>query len=113
MAQLNILERQIGGTTILDLSGDITFGEGNLMLRRAIRSALSKNKKKITLNLGNVCYLDSSGIGELISGLVATNRVGGQLTLINMTPRIEELLCICKLSPIFDVCKNEVEAVGA
>lgn len=112
MAGLNIFERQVGDFTVFDLSGDITFGEGNIALRNAIRRALGEGKKNFLLNFGSVGYVDSSGIGELISGFVAISREGGQLRLTNLTQRIEELLTICKLSTIFDVCENESEAVG-
>lgn len=111
MARLSILERQVGDTTFFDLSGDITFGEGNLLLRRIIRTALSENKKNITLNFENVCYVDSSGIGELISGLTVVKREGGQLKIINLTPRVNELLDICKLLTVFDICE-EVDAAS-
>ena len=112
MAGLNIFERQVGDFTVFDLSGDITFGEGNIALRNAIRRALGEGKKKFLLNFGSVGYVDSSGVGELVSGFIAINREGGQLRLSNLTQRIEELLTICKLSTIFDVCENESEAVG-
>lgn len=112
MARLNIFERQIGDFTVFDLSGDITFGEGNIALRNAIRSALGEGKKKFLLNFGSVGYVDSSGIGELVSGFIAINRESGQLRLSNLPQRIEELLTICKLLTIFDICENESETIG-
>ncbi len=112
MARLNISERQVGDVTIFDLNGDITFGDGNVALRNVIRQALSEGKRKFLLNFAGVGYVDSSGIGELVSGFIAINREGGQLKLSNLTQRIHELLTICKLSSIFDVCENEKDAAG-
>ena len=112
MAKLNIFERQVGDSTIFDLSGDITFGEGNVALRNAIRRSLGEGKRKFLLNFGSVGYVDSSGIGELVSGFTAINREGGRLRLSNLPRRIEELLTICKLLTIFDVCENESETMG-
>ncbi len=112
MAQLKIYERQDGNLTIFDLSGDILFGEGNITLRNAIRKALGEGKKHLLLNFRNVGYVDSGGIGELVSGLIAINRESGKLRLSNLTQRIEELLTICKLIKIFDVCESESEAIA-
>lgn len=110
MARLIIYERQIHDVTIFDLSGDITFGEGNFALRNAIRRALSEGKKDFVLNFSDVCYVDSSGIGELISGLIAVDREGGRLRLTNLTQRVSELLTICKLLTVFEVCESEADA---
>lgn len=112
MARLDIFERQNGNLTILDLSGDITFGEGNIALRNAIRRALSEGKKHFLLNFEGVGYIDSSGIGELVSALIAINRASGQLRLTNLTSRAEEILTVCKLLTVFEVCQNEIEAAG-
>ena len=92
MAGLNIFERQVGDFTVFDLSGDITFGEGSIVLRNAIRRALSESKKKFLLNFSGVGYVDSSGVGELVSGFTAINREGGQLRLSNLPQRIKEAL---------------------
>ena len=91
MAQLNIKERQAGDVTILDLSGKITIGEGSVQLREAVRRLLDDGKKKILLNLGDVSYVDSSGIGELVSSYTTTNNNGGQLKLLNLTKKIQDL----------------------
>ena len=107
MARLNISERRLGDVTILDLSGDITFGEGNLLLRAAIRRPLGEGRKKIFLNFAEVGYLDSSGVGELVSGYTAIGREGGRLKLFNLPPRIYQLLAITKLLTVFDVSENE------
>ena len=112
MARLDIFERQNGDLTILELNGDITFGEGNIALRNFIRRALGEDKRSFLLDFGSVGYIDSSGIGELVSALIAINREGGQLKLSNLTPRVEELLTVCKLLTVFEVCENESEASG-
>jgi len=111
MAGLIISERQVGEVTILDLSGDITFGEGNIALRNAIRRVISVGKKKILLNLGSVFYVDSSGIGELVSGFIAVTRVDGELKLSNLSQRIRDLLAITHLLIVFDVFDTEVDAL--
>lgn len=112
MADLSISERQAGDVTILDLDGKVTIGEGSVALRSAIRRLLGENKKKILLNLGNVSYVDSSGIGELVSSYTAVNKEGGQLKLLNLTQKIQDLLAITKLLTVFDVFENEGEALG-
>ena len=112
MARLNISERQVDDITIFDLSGDITFGDGNVTLRQTVRRALSEGKNKITLNFTNVCYVDSSGIGELVSALIAVNRVDGQLRFLNVSSRVNELLDICKLLSVFDICESDADAAG-
>jgi anti-sigma B factor antagonist len=111
MAGLIISERQVGEVTILNLSGDITFGDGNIALRNAIRRAISVGKKKILLNLERVFYVDSSGIGELVSGFIAVTRVDGQLKLSNLSQRIRELLAITNLLIVFDVLETEDAAL--
>lgn len=109
MARLEISERQMSDVTIFDLSGDVTFGEGNLLLRAAIRKALSEGKKNIFLNFARVGYLDSSGVGELVSGFTAVSREDGKLKLLNLPPRIYQLLAITKLLTVFDVGEGETE----
>jgi anti-sigma B factor antagonist len=100
MANLNIKDRQAGDVTILDLSGKITIGEGSVQLREAVRRLLDEGKKKILLNLGDVPYVDSSGIGELVSSYTTTNHNGGQLKPIR--PKIHDLLTITKLLTVFE-----------
>ncbi len=112
MAELNITERQAGDITILDMSGKVTIGEGSVALRNTIRRLLGEGKKKILLNLGQVGYVDSSGIGELVSSFSAVNREGGSLKLLNLTQKIQDLLAITKLLTVFDVFDSESEAVS-
>jgi anti-sigma B factor antagonist len=113
MAQLNIKERERDGVTILDLSGKITIGEGSVQLREAVRRLLDSGNKKILLNLGDVSYVDSSGIGELVSSYTTTNNNGGQLKLLNLTKKIQDLLMITKLLTVFQTFEKEQEAVAS
>lgn len=113
MAELNINERQAGDVTVLDMSGKITIGEGSVALRAAIRRLLEEGKKRILLNLGGVSYVDSSGIGELVSSYTAINKEGGQLKLLNLTQKIKDLLTITKLLTVFDTYENEAEALNS
>ena len=113
MANLNIKDRQTGEVTILDLSGKITIGEGSVQLREAVRKLLDDGKKKILLNLGDVSYVDSSGIGELVSSYTTTNHNGGQLKLLNQTKKIHDLLTITKLLTVFESYDDEATAVSS
>jgi anti-sigma B factor antagonist len=111
MAELDVKERQAGDVTILDLSGSVRIGEGSIALRDAIRELAGEGKKKLLLNLAGVSYVDSSGIGELIANYTTVSRQGGQLKLLNLTDRIQNLLVITKLLTVFDVYENESEAL--
>ena len=113
MSDINISERQAGDVTILDLEGKVTIGEGSVALRNAIRRLLGEGKNKILLNLGGVGYIDSSGIGELVSSFTAVNKEGGTLKLLNLTQKIQDLLAITKLLTVFDVYDAEGEALAS
>ena|SRR5262252_8816576 len=113
MSQLNLKERQEGDVIILDLSGKITIGEGSVQLREAVRKLLDEGKKKILLNLGDVAYVDSSGIGELVSSYTTTNNQGGQLKLLNLTKKIQDLLMITKLLTVFETFDSEQAALAS
>ena len=113
MAELNITERQAGDITILDMDGKVTIGEGSVALRTTIRRLIGEGKKKILLNLGSVGYVDSSGIGELVSSYSAVNKEGGSLRLLNLTQKIQDLLAITKLLTVFDVYESEAEALSS
>jgi anti-sigma B factor antagonist len=113
MASLSIKDRQAGDVTILDLSGKITIGEGSVQLREAVRRMLDEGKKKLLLNLGDVSYVDSSGIGELVSSYTTTGNNGGQLKLLNQTKKIHDLLTITKLVTVFETHDNEDTAVAS
>jgi len=114
MAELNIAERQVGDITVLDMDGKITIGEGSVALRTAVRRLLEEGKKKILLNLAKVGYIDSSGIGELVSSYTAIGKEdGGQLKLLNLTQKLQDLLTITKLLTVFDVYESEEEALAS
>jgi anti-sigma B factor antagonist len=112
MAELNIRERQAGEITVLDMDGRITIGEGSVALRSAIRRLLEEGKKNILLNLAGVGYIDSSGIGELVSSYTAINKEGGQLKLLSLTQKLRDLLTITKLLTVFDAYETEADALG-
>jgi len=103
--------RQVDGVTIVDLSGRITLGEGSIILRDTIRDLIGKGNKKILLNLGDVNYIDSSGIGELVSAFTTVRNQGGDLKLLNLTKKVHDLLQITKLYTVFDVKEDEASAV--
>ena len=113
MSDITITERQAGDVTILDLNGKVTIGEGSVALRTAIRRLLGEGKSKILLNLGGVGYIDSSGIGELVSSFTAVNKESGTLKLLNLTQKIQDLLAITKLLTVFDVYEDESTALAS
>jgi anti-sigma B factor antagonist len=111
MAHLNISERVVDNVTVLDLNGKITIGEGSVQLRETVRGLLERGVKSILINLGGVDYVDSSGIGELVSCFTTTKNQGGQLKLLNLTKKIKDLLMITKLLTVFDTYDDEAEAI--
>ena len=113
MAELEVKERQAGDVTILDLSGSVRMGEGAVSLRNAIRGLVEQGKNKILLNLGGVKNVDSSGIGELIANYTTISREDGQLKLLNLTEKIQNLLVITKLLTVFDSYDNEADALNS
>ena len=111
MAELDVKERQAGDVTILDLSGEVRIGEGAVALRDSIRNLADQGKNKVLLNLAGVKYMDSTGVGELIANYTTITRQGGQLKLLSLTDRIQNLLVITKLLTVFDSYDNEAEAL--
>lgn len=103
--------RQVGDVTVVDVAGRITLGEGSSALRDTLRDMVGQGHKKMLLNLGDVSYIDSSGIGELVSGFTTVTNQGGQLKLLNLTKRVKDLLQITKLYTVFDVHDDEASAV--
>ena len=103
--------RQVEEITVVDLSGLITLGEGSTVLRDTVRELLGRGQKKILLNLGDVTYIDSSGIGELVSGFTTVSNQGGQLKLLNLTKKVHDLLQITKLYTVFEVHNEEAAAI--
>ncbi|HEY1732312.1 MAG TPA: STAS domain-containing protein [Terriglobales bacterium] len=110
---MKVSTRQVDGVTILDLSGRITLGEGSVQLRDAVRDLLAKGQKNVLLNLGDVNYIDSSGIGELVSAYTTARNQGGELKLLNLTKKVHDLLQITKLYTVFDVKDDEASAVAS
>ena len=105
--------RQIDGVMVVDLSGRITLGEGSVILRDTVRDLIGKGEKKILLNLGDVTYIDSSGIGELVSAFTTVRNQGGELKLLKLTKKVHDLLQITKLYTVFDVKDDEAQAISS
>jgi len=99
--------------SVVDVAGRITLGEGSSALRDLLREMVGKGQKKILLNLGDVSYIDSSGIGELVSGFTTVTNSGGELKLLNLNKRVKDLLQITKLYTVFDVHEDEAGAIRA
>lgn len=110
---MKVSTRQVDGVTILDLSGRITLGEGSVQLRDGVRDLLAKGQKHILLNLADVNYIDSSGIGELVSAYTTVRNQGGELKLLNLTKKVHDLLQITKLYTVFDVKDDEASAIAS
>lgn len=110
---MRLATRQVDGVTVLDLSGRIVLGEGSVQLRDAIKELLAKGQKNILLNLGDVSYIDSSGLGELVSAYTSVRNAGGELKLLNLTKKVHDLLQITKLYTVFDVKDDEATAIAA
>jgi anti-sigma B factor antagonist len=108
---MKIDTRTVGDVHVLDCIGKITLGEGTMAIRNTVREVLKNGGKKIVLNLAEVNYIDSSGIGELVSTFTTVTNQGGQLKLLKLTKKIQELLAITKLLTVFQVYNDEQEAV--
>jgi len=103
--------REINDVAIIDFSGKITLGEGSSTLRRTIKELIDKGHRKIVLNLYDVDYIDSSGIGELVSGYTTVRNASGELKLLHLTKRLHDLLQITRLFTVFDVQSDEDTAL--
>lgn len=110
---MDIKERVVGGVSVLDLSGKIVLGEGDGQIRDRIKDLLADGQKRILLNLSEVNYVDSAGLGALISSYTTTKRQGGHLKLVNLTKRIKDLLAITKLITVFETYDTEAEALAS
>ena len=108
---MQIDERAVGEVTILDLKGKITLNEGDEVLKDKINSLIMQGKKKILLNLADVPYIDSAGLGEIVRTYTTVSRQGGQLKLVNLTKRITDLLMITKLLTVFETFEVEQDAI--
>ena len=110
---VKMTSRQVGDVTVIDAAGRITLGEGSSAFRDTIKDMVSKGQKKILLNLGEISYIDSSGIGEMVSGFTSVSNAGGQLKLLNLTKRVQDLLQITKLYTVFEVFDDEAQALSS
>ena len=108
---MHIEQRSVGDVTIIDLKGKMTLGEGDELLRDKVNSLIQQNLKKLVLNLAEVPYIDSAGLGEIVRTYTTVSRQGGQLKLLNLTKRITDLLSITKLLTVFETFDNENEAL--
>jgi anti-sigma B factor antagonist len=110
---LTIASREVDGVTVLDLSGRITLGEGSVQLRDAIRGLISKGQKNILLNLAEVNYIDSSGLGELVSAFTTAKNQQAEVKLLKLTKKVHDLLQLTKLYTVFDIKDDEAEAIAS
>ena len=110
---MQIEERVVGDVTILDLKGKVTLGEGDEVLKDKINSLILQNRRRILLNLAEVPYIDSAGLGEIVRTYTTVSRQGGQLKLVNLTKRITDLLSITKLLTVFETFDAEAEALSS
>jgi anti-sigma B factor antagonist len=101
----------VGNVSVIDVAGRITLGEGSAALRETLRDMVAKNQNKILLNLADVTYIDSSGIGELVSAFTTVTNTGGQLKLLHLNKRVKDLLQITKLYTVFEVKEDEADAI--
>ena len=108
---MQIQERMVGDVVLLDLKGKITLGEGDELLKDKVNSLVNQGHKKIVLNLADVPYIDSAGLGEVVRTYTTVSRQGGSLKLLNLTKRITDLLSITKLLTVFETFDSENEAV--
>jgi anti-sigma B factor antagonist len=111
--ELRATYRDAGVVTVVDISGRITLGEGSALLRKTIRELLDDKRTKIVLSLADVNYIDSSGIGELVSAYTAVKKAGGEMKLLHLTKKVHDLLQLTKLFTVFDVYSDERTALGS
>ena len=108
---MQIHQRMVGDVTVVDLNGKMTLGEGDELLRDKVNSLIQQGQKKIILNLSEVPYIDSAGLGEIVRTYTTVSRQGGSLKLLNLTKRIQDLLSITKLLTVFETFENEQYAI--
>jgi len=108
---LNIVEKEVDGVTVLSLAGRVTLGEGSSLLRTKIKEALSQGKTRLVLDLAEVGYIDSAGLGTLVAGFTSAQNQGANLKLANLTKRFDEQLHITKLVTVFDVYDTVEDAI--
>ncbi|HJN46206.1 MAG: anti-anti-sigma factor [Acidobacteria bacterium] len=110
---MEIEERSLENVVVLDLKGKLTIGEGDELLKERINSLMQQGHRNLLLNLEDVPYVDSAGLGEIVRTYTTVSRQGGKLKLVNLTKRITDLLAITKLLTVFDTFESEAEAVSS
>ena len=110
---LSIASREVDGVTVLDLSGRITLGEGSVQLRESVRDLISKGSKSVLLNMGEVNYIDSSGLGELVSAYTTARNQGAAVKLLSLTHKVKDVLQLTKLYTVFDIYDDEASAIAS
>jgi anti-sigma B factor antagonist len=110
---MTIQERIVGSVAVLDLNGKLVLGDGDMLLKDKVHSLVFQGHKQIALNLGGVSYMDSSGLGALVAASVTAKSNGGQIKLVNLTKRLQDLLSIAKLLTVFESFDNEAEALAS
>ena len=110
---LDYFDWEVDGVTVLNLSGRITLGDGTKILRKLIRDTLAASKKHILLNMAEVFYIDSSGLGELVSAFTTVKNSGGQLKLLNLKSRVQDLMQLTRMHMIFDIYTDERTALAS
>lgn len=110
---MEITERSVDGVTVLDLNGKIQLGEGDDVVRHTVRSLIAGGTRKLVLNLADVPYVDSAGLGELVRSHTRMVQAGGSVKLLNLTARMQDLLSITKLVTVFETFESEDAAVGS
>lgn len=110
---MKIVERQVGDVSILDPHGKILIGEGDAVLREAVTRLVDSGKTKLVLNLADVPYVDSAGLGEIVHCYITVSKKGGRLKLLNLTKKLQDLLAITKLLTVFETYDSEDEVVGS
>jgi anti-sigma B factor antagonist len=113
MNTIKLSIRQTGDVSVVDVAGRVTLGEGSSTLGEALRALAAKGSKKVLVNFAEVPYIDSSAIGELVSGYSALSKAGGQLKFTGLSKRVKDLLLITKNYTIFDIQDDEATAVGS
>jgi anti-sigma B factor antagonist len=110
---LKATNRESGGVIIIDLDGRITLGDGSALLRELIREQINKGHTRLVLNLAGISYLDSTGLGELVSGYRFVKSAGGELKLLNLNKKVSDLLQVTKLYTVFDIHNDESQALAS
>ncbi len=110
---MKVTRREVVGVTILDLVGRIALGDGNIVLRETVKELVDQGQRRILLNLGEVTYVDSAGLGELVRAYMLVHREGGEIKLLNPTRRVRNVLEITRLHTVFDVHESEDSAINA